>query len=174
MRYLKVLLLLAALVLVAPIGVARGNTVGSFCSGAPEQELLKLINDYRASQGLGKLVMGQHIAAAAGHHSKDMGVRNYFSHTTLGTSKGPTERMLAHGYPADTTWGGETIAAGNSDPSRTFEQWKNSSGHNAIMLSTKAKAIGIDRTGRYPDSRYGYYWTANFGGALDSEPVRLC
>ncbi len=174
MRRRAMLLLFVALAVAAPLGVARATTVGSFCSGAPEQQLLVLINNYRASKGLGKLVMGQHISAAAGHHSKDMGVRNYFSHTTLGTGHGPTERMLAHGYPADTTWRGENIAAGNSDPSRTFEQWKNSPGHNAIMLSTKANAIGIDRTGRYPDSRYGYYWTAKFGGALDSQAVRLC
>ena len=173
MRRLMVFLLLAALAVAVPLGVARGSTVSSYCVGSPELQFLALINDYRTSKGLGKLAPGQQIGAAAQHHSRDMGSRNYFSHTTLGTSNGMTERMRAHGYPADTTWRGENIAAGYGDASKVFEQWKNSSGHNANMLNAKAKAIGIDRAS-YADSRYRYYWTADFGGVLDSKAAIPC
>ena len=59
----------------------------------------------------------------------------------------------------------ENIAAGNSGAAGTFNQWRNSAGHNANMLGNYS-IIGIGRaTG---GGTYGSYWTTVFGST--SEP----
>lgn len=170
----------AAVAGVAPRGAVRAHSASEYCADTPEQEFLKLINDYRAANGLGKLSMGQRIGAAAQHHSADMASRNYLSHTTHGTSEGPRERMVAHGYPANTTYWGENIYAGYGTQNGVdlgsaqgaFNWWKNSPGHNANMLNSRYVVIGIDRASN-PNSTYRNYWTTNFGGVSDNAAV-LC
>ena len=171
----RLLLLLAAFATAAPLGLAQATSVSRYCLGKPEQQFLRLINDYRASKGLGKLVAGQRIGAAAQHHSVDMARRNYFDHTTLGTDTDAKQRMITHGYPADRTSWGENIYAGYGDgdgdglPQQSareaFDGWKASPGHNANMLKAGFKAIGIDRA-YDADATYKYYWTTDFGGSV--------
>ena len=163
-----------------PRGVARATSAASFCAETPEQELLKLINDYRAAHNRGKLSLGQNISAAAQHHSTDMADRNYTDHTTKGTSDGPLERMVAHGYPANTTVRGENIYVGYGiqdgvnlgSAQAAFTWWKNSPGHTANMLSDRYVVIGIALVST-PNSEYRNYWTTNFGGVTD-QAAALC
>jgi uncharacterized protein YkwD len=170
----------AALAGSLPREFAGATSVESYCAGAPEQEFLELINDYRAAHGLNRLSLGQHIGAAAQHHSADMAARNYLDHTTLGTSDGPPQRMIAHGYPANTTWWGENIYAGYgvqngvdlSSAQAAFTWWKNSPGHNANMLGSHYVEIGIARVSN-PNSTYRNYWTTDFGGVTD-QAATLC
>jgi hypothetical protein len=63
-------------------------------------------------------------------------------------------------------WMAENIAAGNETAAKTFEQWKNSPGHNTNMLGEHYRAIGI---GRAYDaaSPYRWYWTTDFGDRID-------
>lgn len=169
-----------ALAAALPRGIARATDVASYCAESPEQEFLRLINDYRAANGRGRLTLVQHVGAAAQHHSTDMANRNYLSHTTLGSSDGPRERMVAHGYPANTTWWGENIYAGYGvqngidlgSAQAAFTWWKNSPGHNANMLGANYTVIGIDRASN-PNSQYRNYWTTDFGGASD-QAATLC
>lgn len=164
----------AAITSVAPRSVVQAHSAADYCADTLEQEFLTLINDYRAANGLGRLSMGQRIGAAAQHHSADMANRNYLNHTTQGTGEGPRERMIAHGYPANTTWWGENIYAGYGvqngvdlgSAQAAFTWWKNSPGHNANMLNSRYVVIGIDRTSN-PNSQYRNYWTTNFGGVSD-------
>ena len=169
----------AALAGVAPRRFAWAHSAAEYCADTPEQEFLTLINNYRAANGRGTLSMGQRIGAAAQHHSADMANRNYLNHTTLGTSEGPRERMVAHGYPANTTYWGENIYAGYgvqngvdlSSAQGAFNWWKNSPGHNANMLNPNYRVIGIDRTSN-PNSQYRNYWTTDFGGVSDQAATR--
>ena len=179
----KIALLVVAFALAAPLGLAQATSVDRYCLGKPEQQFLRLINDYRASKGLGKLTAGQRIGAAAQHHSVDMARRDYFDHTTLGTGAGPKARLIDHGYPADRTGWGENIYAGYGDGDsdglqaqtarEAFDGWKHSPGHNANMLNANFTAIGIDRA-YDADATYKYYWTTDFGGAIDRQPAALC
>ena len=170
----------AALTAALPRGIARATDVASYCADTPEQEFLTLINTYRAANGRGTLRLAQHIGAAGQHHSTDMANRNYLSHTTLGSSDGPRERMVAHGYPANTTWWGENIYAGYGvqngvdlgSAQGAFNWWRNSSGHNANMLNANYTVIGIDRYSN-PSSQYRNYWTTDFGGVTD-QAATLC
>lgn len=131
---------------------------------AEEQAFLTLINNYRQQNGLSTLQASVTLTNAAKWMSGDMAAKNYFSHTdSLG--RDPFTRMAAFGYNYN-TYMGENIAAGYSDAANTFNQWKNSSGHNANMLNPNYKVIGIGRVANL-SSTYRYYWTTGFGGYVD-------
>ena len=169
----------AALVAVAVPRVSTlAHPASDYCVESFEQDMLTLINNHRAANGRGQLRLGQNIGAAAQHHSADMANRNYFSHTTQGSGEGPAQRMIAHGYQANTTWWGENIYAGYGiqngvdlgSAQAAFNAWKNSSGHNANMLNPNYTVIGIDRSSN-ASSQYRNYWTTDFGGASDAAAV---
>jgi uncharacterized protein YkwD len=170
----------ATLAGMAPRGAALATSVSGYCAEGFEQEFLTLINDYRAATCRGRWSLGQSNSAAAQLQSADMANRNYFSHTTLGTGEGPSQRMIAHSYPANTTWWGENIYAGYGvqngvdlgSAQAAFTAWKNSASHNANMLNAHYVVIGIDRTSN-PNSQYRNYWTTDFGGVTD-QAATIC
>jgi uncharacterized protein YkwD len=127
-----------------------------------EKDFLVRINAYRAANGLGTLKARPTLNAVSYAHSLDMGTRNYFSHDTAGTNPvvGPFDRMSAAGY--GNAWEAENIAAGNATAAGTFDQWKNSPGHNANMLGDHYVDIGIGRA-CVAGSTYNCYWTTDFG-----------
>ena len=168
--------LLLALVFALPVAAlavaarpAGAISSSQYCADAEEYAFLKLINDYRASKGLVALTLGQNIGAAAEHHAIDMATKNFFSHTGSDGST-PTKRMSAHGYSYG-SWAAETIAAGRATAQEVFNGWKNSSGHNAIMLDSRARTIGVGRHYN-ANSTYKWYWTADYGAAADAAVVR--
>jgi uncharacterized protein YkwD len=154
-----------------PTPTSSGNPTdsGSLLTGtaaldSEELAFLKLINDYRAQNGLSALQVSVALTKASDWMSTDMATTSHFSHTdTLG--RDPSARMELFGYDTSTYWG-ENIAAGNSTAQATFTQWKNSAGHNANMLGASFKVIGIARA-QGPSSTYGWYWTTDFGGRVD-------
>ena len=169
------LALVAALSLVMP-GLASPQWTGpslkssfmpaaDYCAEPEELAFLKLINDYRAQNGVGPLVLSQTLGAASEHHSIDMATNNYFSHT-LSDGTSWDQNMTAHGYTYS-TYRGENIAAGYETAANTFTQWKNSPGHNANMLSSVFTAIGIGRAYN-STATYRWYWTTDFGGYADA------
>jgi len=130
-----------------------------------EQSVLRLINEYRAGQGLSQLRVSIALTTAAEWKSGDMATKNYFGHVDS-QGRNPFVRMSAFGYNYNTSRG-EILAAGYSDAVRTFNQWKNSATHNAAMLNGNYNVIGIARV--YGDgSVYKWYWTCDFGGYVDA------
>lgn len=130
-----------------------------------EQIMLKMINDYRAQNGLGRLAVSAALTRVADWMGTDMSTKNYFSHNdSLG--RDPFVRMAAFGYTYPTTKG-ENLAAGYNDAARTFNQWKTSPGHNAAMLNGAFKVIGLGRI-YGANSTYKWYWTTEFGGHVDA------
>src|SRR4051794_35915555 len=100
-----------------------------------------------------------------------MAVHNYVSHDLIPEGITWSQNLQNYGYTY-TTYRGENIAAGNSAASATFAQWKASPDHNANMLSAKYKMIGLGRASN-SDSQYTWYWTADFGGTVDTK-AKLC
>lgn len=143
------------------------TSASSYCPTGEELEFLELINDYRADNGLGGLRISATLGAAAEHHSRDMAKYNYFSHT-LYNGRTWLQNIRSHGYTTKAATA-ENIAAGYRTAEKTFEQWRNSSGHNRNMLSAKYSAIGIGRASKR-GSRYTYYWTTTFGSVFDKGP----
>lgn len=130
-----------------------------------EIKLVKLINDYRSNRGLGELVLVDKLSNAAHAHSADMAANNYFSHDSQNGANF-ADRIKATGYSPNTSLG-ENIAAGMWKAAEVFNAWKQSPGHNGIMLSKDYKAIGVSRV-LGPESDYQWYWTADFGGVVGS------
>lgn len=149
----------------SPAPEARALTTSAYCATAEELAFLTLINDYRAQNGLGALVLTQTLGAAAEHHSVDMATNNWFAHNFPdGTTW--SQNMTIHGYTYN-TWRGENLAAGNQSASATFTQWRNSPGHNDNMLGANYTAIGIGQAYGV-GSNFGWYWTTDFGGYTDA------
>jgi len=139
-------------------------TVSDFSMDAEEQAFLVLINNYRAQNGRTALSASTNLNRAATWHATDMGAKKYFSHTdSLG--RDPSTRARNCDYPQGA---GENIAAGTvwSTASAAFNAWRNSSGHNANMLNTGYRQIGIARV-YTAGSPYGWYWVTNFGSTND-------
>lgn len=162
-----VLALLLGCIAAIPFG-AQAQT--SLVVDNEEEVMIRLINEYRAQKGLGRLTLSSTLTKAADWMSADMGVKNYFGHHDS-QGRDPFERMNAFGYKFRTTKG-ENLAAGFGDAQSTFQQWKNSPSHNAAMLKPDFKVIGISRV-LIKDSQYRWYWTTDFGGQVEQGASEL-
>ncbi|MBA3268536.1 MAG: RICIN domain-containing protein [Acidimicrobiia bacterium] len=132
-----------------PSGTSLDGEEVAFC---------RLINDYRAQNGVGPLLVSSSLTNAANWLSNDMAEKNYVNHTDSLGRQFP-QRFAAFGYPYA---GGENIAAGTSTGQAAFDLWKSDTSHNAIMLSPSYTVMGIGRAYQ-PTSTYGWYWTNTFG-----------
>lgn len=129
-----------------------------------EQAFLGLINNYRATAGAPALTITQPLTRAATWLSVDMSQKNYFAHNDL-LGRDPFTRMNQCDVPG---WddAGENIVAGQTTAQQAFTVWRNSPEHNANMLSTRFRGIGIARAFRQ-GSTYGWYWTTTFSAVVD-------
>ena len=124
-----------------------------------EEEVVVLVNQERQIHHLPPLQVDSRLHAAALGHSEDMALNDYFSHTSQ-DNRNPGDRITQAGYAWNTY--GENIAAGYSTPSAVVEGWMNSPGHRANILRSSFCDIGVGLA-YSAASRYGYYWTQNFG-----------
>lgn len=145
-----------------------------------EIELLRIINAYRAENGLGCLTPSPTLNAAADYMSRAMGEQFFFDHleppceATGDAGEGrecigrdPFERIRDFGHDQWTT-AAENIACGQPTPQAVFLAWKNSPGHNANMLRANMTAIGIGRV-ELPGTWCRIYWTNNFSDWIDGD-----
>jgi len=129
-----------------------------------EVEVIRLINAYRAQNGLPALVASPTLTNAAGFHSSWMADRNCFSHQ-CSFEPDLGQRLINARYRWQQA-AGENIAAGLSNAQRTFTLWVNSPGHNRNMLDPRWRAVGVKRAYN-SQSQYRYYWTVDFGDNVD-------
>ncbi len=158
-----------------------------------EQLLLELVNRARANpnaeatlygvalnQGLAPgtitstakqpLTPHQILINIAGLHSQDMLDRDYFSHTTLGTTNGVVQRAVNAGYPTTAVgenigWGGNTGAINQNQ--QVFDRHQAlflSPGHRQNMLHPPYNEAGMG-------VRYGVFTSdgSNFNAAMVTE-----
>ena len=154
------LVLAAAWLAVGVAAQASATSWEDYDPDASECGFLRIINEYRAENGVHALKLSATLGAAAEHHSIDMATNDVFSHTL---SDGTTwkQNILNHRYlrgPATA----ENVAAARSSASGVFSLWVNSAGHRENMLDPEMWAIGIGRA-YDADSRYDWYWTTTFG-----------
>ena len=135
---------------------------------ASENDLHRVVNEFRAARGLPTLAVSDTLTFAAKWMATDMATKNYFSHTSL-DGRSPSQRMADAGYPARSTWTGEDLAAGYAGAREVLQGWINSPPHYAVLINPEFKAIGIGRA-YGAASTYKWYWAANFGGVVD-EPT---
>lgn len=120
-----------------------------------ESEVIRLVNEARAQNGLKPLTANWELSRVARYKSQDMADRGYFSHTspTYGT---PFQMISAFGLSYRSA--GENIAYGQRTPQQVVTGWMNSSGHRANILNASYTQIGVGYVAN------GHYWTQMFIG----------
>ena len=118
-----------------------------------EQEVIRLINEIRAQNGLKALTYDWELSRVARIKSQDMKDNRYFSHNSpvYGT---PFEMMKNFGISYRSA--GENIAKGYATPQAVVNGWMNSSGHRANILNANFTHIGVGYVAG------GHYWTQMF------------
>ena len=120
-----------------------------------EQEVIRLVNEIRAENGLKVLTYDWELARVARYKSQDMKDNKYFSHTSpvYGT---PFQMIKNFGISYRSA--GENIAKGYATPQAVVNGWMNSSGHRANILNANYTHIGVGYVSG------GNYWTQMFIG----------
>lgn len=139
-----------------------GNEIIPSASLANEVELLEMINKERKKKGLEELIWNEDLANAARYHAFDLGSQNYFNHDTYDRVDGNLVRIgntfeRIRKFYDDSHVNAENIAAGDSRPSGTYDQWYTSKGHYETMFNAKSKKVGIGYV-KVPGSTYAHYW----------------
>lgn len=123
-----------------------GETLEAAQSG-PAAEILQLINNFRASQGLPPFQYNGSLATAAQNHANWMAANVIFSHTGAGGSS-PLSRAMAAGYSGSVV---ENIVGGwEMSPRQGLIWWQNSPIHyNTLVTSTYPQAgVGFATNGQ--------------------------
>jgi uncharacterized protein YkwD len=141
-------------------------------------EVVQLLNQERAANGLPALRRNEQLDGAAQGHSAAMrdatgGGEVYMSHSGPDGSS-LADRVSRTGYSYYTL--GENIAAGQRSPQAVVSAWLNSSGHRANILNPAFRDIGIGLAvgpgtwpGGFSDPNI-IWWTTDFGAGRDSSP----
>ena len=120
-------------------------------------EMLALVNRERASKGIAPLKWDTELEGSAVTRAAETSIM--FSHTR------PNGSDCFTAFPSGLYAAGENIAMGFSSAQDTFNQWKNSSGHYANMMSANFTHIGISC---FYGGAYGWCWVQTFGGRSGS------
>jgi len=134
-----------------------GTTTATTGLTAAEQQMLNLVNQERAKNGLPALKADLQLTKLARLKSQDMINKNYFSHQSP-TYGSPFDMMKTYGVSYRTA--GENIA-GNGSVSGAHTALMNSAGHRANILSANFTHIGI---GIQSGGNYGMMFTQMFVG----------
>lgn len=122
---------------------------------AYEQEVIRLVNEIRAENGLNPLTYDWELSRVARYKSQDMKDNRYFSHTSP-VYGSPFQMIKSFGLTYRTA--GENIARGYATPQAVVNGWMNSSGHRANILNASFTRIGVGYVAG------GNYWTQMFIG----------
>lgn len=140
---------------------------------AVEQEIFRLVNTYRASNGLHQYKWDDTLHKSARYKSWSMIEYNYFDHNNPQLGNMSAADLIWKQYGAKYNRVGENIAAtwggGRASADKIFTQWKNSPGHNAAMLSPSFThmSVGVtytDKAGSRFSNTSTTTATQHFGG----------
>jgi uncharacterized protein YkwD len=128
-----------------------------------------LINAERRTRGLRILRSSGRLSKAARRHSRDMGRRHYFSHTSPDGTTFP-ERIRRTGYlRAANDWlVGENLAWGTrarGSARQIVRMWMTSPSHRGVLLTPSFRDVGLGVEWGVPDRQLagGATYTVDFG-----------
>jgi uncharacterized protein YkwD len=148
-------------------------TVNGF-SASSESSLMQQQNQARTSGGLRALTLDTDLRVIARWRAKDMGDKNYLSHTIQGTSHNVFWYMqyqynycfnVAGENIGTVTWIGATEA---DVTNWIFNQFMNSSGHRANIMGTGWDVVAV---GAYRVAGDKYVWAVLFSSSCGSTPT---
>ena len=112
------------------------QTVYGYWDTACEQEILELLNNYRASLGLKTLSTTRTMIETAHTRAKEIAFSYRHDHSR------PTNERWRTAYPDD-DFCGENIASGQADAQEVTTGWIESPDHNENMVNERFRTIGI-------------------------------
>jgi uncharacterized protein YkwD len=130
--------------LIATAGPAAPRARAGVRLSHSERAMIRLVNDVRARNGLGRLRVSRALSRAADRHSLDMLRRDFFDHSS---SDGTTFDRRVRRY-ADARSVGETLAAigqRRGGAAMVVRMWMESPPHRAVLLGSGFSRIGIAR-----------------------------
>ncbi|MBQ4543673.1 MAG: hypothetical protein IJA19_05845 [Clostridia bacterium] len=122
------------------------------------QEVLRLVNEIRASAGVGPLTLDTTLCKAASMRALEMDYRNQMSHTRP-SGKDCFSVLDFYGISFGTC--GENIAAGQTSAASVVKGWKNSPSHYQNMINASYTKLGVGYSASGVGD-YGYYWCQLF------------
>ena len=161
-RALAIAFAVAALATLSTPAAAATRFEPTLSSASAQNDLMTLVNAYRAANGLQGVAPNGALSGAAAWMAGDMAARNYVGHVSS-DGRSPTQRMSSFGYPATSMYTGEDLGAGYATANAILAGWQASAAHNAVLLNANYNAIGIGLVYE-PSSTYKWYWAADFGG----------
>lgn len=120
-----------------------------------EQQVVNLVNQQRAKNGLASLTLNWQVSRVARYKSQDMCDKNYFSHQS--PTYGSPFDMLKQ-FNINYTVAGENIAKGQKTAQAVMNSWMNSQGHRENILNKNFTQIGVG----YYNKNGTTYWTQMF------------
>ena len=152
----------------SPIKTLPNNYSYTYNQGI-ENEILKLVNNLRAENGLGALKSNDSLKESARYKSNSMLQLGYFSHNNPNYDNKNSGYLLLNVFKINSSKVGENIAMYSDRREERkvaeslFNLWLNSSSHKAAMLSTSYTKIGIGVViSTDSDGRYKMYGTQHF------------
>ena len=118
-----------------------------------EQEVIRLVNEIRAENGLKPLAHDWQLSRVARIKSQDMKDNRYFAHNSPGYGA-PFQMIRSFGISFRSA--GENIARGYATPQAVVNGWMNSPGQRANILNANYTHIGVGYVAQ------GNYWTQMF------------
>jgi uncharacterized protein YkwD len=131
------------------------------------QEAVGLINQFRASNGLGPVIVDSNLIEAARYQAVAMASANVLSHEIGGDF---TSRMNSAGFVYANA--AENVGAGHTSVEDAINAWIRSPHHRENMLMRDATRIGMVRADA-PNSRYRNYWALDLASAPAGSPQRI-
>lgn len=172
-------------------GSAGAQYQPSGCLNSDEEQLAQLVNEYRAENALPPIPVGQNLTDVAQWHTADLAYASFVSgtfgqdpscnlHTWYGIPGAPyttccytsdhAQAACMWNKPGEVSggsyspYGFEIAAWGYSTVEAALDGWKNSSGHDDVILNNppwnnytwRAMGIGVD-----PINRWYFVWFAD-------------
>jgi len=132
-----------------------------------ESKFVELVNKERANRGLPQLTIDLLLIEVAREHSREMGEKHYFSHTSPAPGMNtPMDRYLAAAgkRPSWALVGENLFYCSIVDVERGHFALMNSEGHRANILETRYEHIGV---GAYVNPKGEFYVTQTFLAKAD-------
>lgn len=134
-----VLLACLPVALLAPVLVGAPAQAAVVAGTTLEAQLVTLTNQQRTRAGCRAVPVNARLVNAARAHSRDMAVRNFFSHTGTGGTTFVVRTKRAgynFGLSENIGWGYRTAAT-------MMTAWMKSAGHRRNILNCTAKSVGV-------------------------------
>lgn len=139
-------------------GNSNGNSQGTGQTTTTEDsyvdEVIRIVNEERAKQGLQPLKKNNDLCKVAGIRATE--TTSLFSHTR---PNGESCFTILKEYNISYMTVGENIAAGQQTPTEVMNAWMNSQGHRENIINSSFGQIGV---GVVKGGSYGIYWVQMF------------